>query len=244
MSVYPWWLGDTDRTSTGSIRQRALYDEQDLCSVATRPGYGQSPIFRCGTPLFYRYYRVSSTFGVVFNNGPRAGCGWFHRPGSITLGAILNGWLGIRKGLASETQACICADTPQQAASNKFLILVIEDIRCGSDSNVEYQYHKPGSQLDKNSIGWPFFQLQAPTPRCHQPSALTVGRDREQRTSAENPLRLATGDLWGIGGISYLNGITVYTRVCRRGKLRAQTRAEAKGAEMNNSDGEVGGEPY
>ena len=43
-------------------------------------------------------------------------------------------------------------------------------------------------------------------------------------------------ETWGIGGMSYLNGKIVYTGVGRWDKLRAQTRAEAKGAEIKNSD--------
>ena len=41
-------------------------------------------------------------------------------------------------------------------------------------------------KLYRDSICWPFFQLQAPTPCCHRPSALAVSRDREQRPSTED----------------------------------------------------------
>ena len=56
--------------------------------------------------------------------------------------------------------------------------------------------------------------------------AATGGRGLTPKTRSVQ----ATGNL----GPSYLNGI--YTGVGGRGKLRAQTRAEAKGAEIKNSD--------
>ena len=56
----------------------------------------------------------------------------------------------------------------------------------------------------------PFFQLQAPTPRCHRPQRL-LSAATGSRSPASKHFPSEGQETWGIGGISYPNDI------CRRG---------------------------
>ena len=86
-------------------------------------------------------------------------------------------------------------------------------------------------KLYKSSIGWPISSSKPPPHAVTGPSACQRPQEGAEAQCREPPPSRRQ-ETWAIGGISYLNGIILDTGVGGWGKLGAQTRAEAKGAEI------------
>ena len=82
-----------------------------------------------------------------------------------------------------------------------------------------------------NPIAWPFYELWAPTPRCHRPQRLLLAANREQRPSAEISLHLSEKGP-RVGGICYQDHI----RRRRAGQAQSSNRRRRRkmGQRWNN----------